>query len=98
MKLTATETAARLVISEITRDRSVALQISLAKLAEICVLHGLFGDLPPLASGGLEKLWRDRITQTLGATWTIKGRSWRVSCPWGGNYRLEPIQRKRTKR
>lgn len=98
MKLTAEEIAARLVIHEIVKGRDSAVQIPLATLAGICVRHGLFRDLPALESCGMEQLWRDRLTARLCRLWCVLGRHWRVSCPWGGNFRLEPVRRKRTKR
>jgi len=96
--VTAEEAAAKLVLAEITRGRDVAVQITLKQLAQLCVLHGLFLDLPSLESGGLEKLWRDRLKQVLCRVWYVNHRHWRVRCPWEANFRIEPTQRKRTKR
>ena len=98
MRLTAEEISARLVVHEIVKGRSTAVQISLYQLAAICTRHGLFCDLPPLESCGMEQLWREQINLRLCRLWSVLGRQWRVSCPWGGNYRFEPTRRKRTKR
>lgn len=98
MRMTAEEIAARLVVHEIVKGRDSAVQVTLRKLAEICTRHGLFTDLPPLEASDMEKLWREHINLRLCRLWGVPGRTWRVGCPWGGNYRFEPIQRKRTKR
>jgi hypothetical protein len=94
--LTAEEARAKLVLTDITKGRDAAVQITLKQLAQLCVSHGLFLDLPPLATGDLEQLWRDRIKQTLCRVWYVNHRYWRVRCPWEANFRIEPT--KRTKR
>lgn len=97
MKDTQPEQAARAAIRHIVRDRDQALQISAAKLAEICALHGLGADLPPL-SAGMDALWRDHLRRHLcGRTWAIDRRLWRVRCPYGGNFHLTPVPRRRRK-
>lgn len=84
--------AARSVIRRIVAGRTAVLQITPAKLAQICQLHGLLGDLPPTSSG-MDRLWRDRLLEALGGrVWSIDGRRWRVRCPWGGNFRIEPAK------
>lgn len=93
-----TEQAARAVIRHLVAGRDQALQISPAKLAEIAALHGLGADLPPL-SAGMDQLWRDHLKRELtGRTWTIDRRLWRVRCPYGGNFHLAPVPRRRKRK
>lgn len=89
------EQAARAVVQQIAKGRDAVIQIGLSKLAEIAALHGLANDLPPVATSGMEQLWRERLLRELGGrTWKVGGRLWRVRCPWGGNFRLEPVTRR----
>lgn len=90
------EQAARAVVRQITEGRDAILQIGLEKLAEISARHGLATDLPPVGTSGMEQLWRDRLLRELGGrNWKVGGRLWRVRCPWGGNFRLEPVRGRR---
>lgn len=95
MKPTPAELAARAVIRHIVTGRDQAVQISAGKLAEIAALQGMGEGLPPL-SAGMDQLWRDYLVRALtGRTWTIERRLWRVRCPWGGNFHLVPVPRRR---
>lgn len=85
--------AVRAVLGEILTGRDQVLQITVEKLASICDRHGLASDLPPV-SCGLEQVWRARLSRAMGGTvWSIKGRRWRVRCPHGENFRMEPVRR-----
>jgi hypothetical protein len=90
----AQEQAARAVLGVIVKNRDQALQISIEKLVEICGHHGLATDLPPLSSG-LDQVWRTRLRRVLGGClWSVDGRRWRVRCPRGGNFWIEPVRRR----
>jgi len=82
------------VVAEITEGRDRVFQVTLRKLAAVCEANGLFGLLPSLAQSGMEDLWRKQLTEAFThQRWTLRGRggkTWRIRCPQGGNFWVEP--------
>ncbi len=92
--------AMRKVMRQLTRDRIADFEVPLATLTEMCRESGVCPALPPLATPGMEPVWREALEHLATRPdvrkpryFVAHRRRWRLRPSGGRYYAIERIQR-----